>query len=120
MIESFIELENVRFFAYHGVMEQEAVVGNEFEVNLRIGVDFEEAIESDEIANTVHYGELYEVVKKEMMQRSKLIEHVAGRTVRAISEKWPNIKTIELRLSKLNPPIEGEVPKATVVVNYNK
>ena len=120
MIHSFIELENVRFFAYHGVMPQEALVGNHFEVSLRIGVDFRHAIETDEIENTVHYGELYETIKEQMMIRSKLIEHVAGRIIEAIQARWTNIETIELRLSKINPPIEGEVPKATVVLHWTK
>ncbi len=120
MIHSFIELENVRFFAYHGVMPQEALVGNHFEVSLRIGVDFIHATETDEIENTVHYGELYETVKEQMMIRSKLIEHVAGRIIRAIQERWPAIQSIDIRLSKVNPPIEGEVPKATVVLNWSK
>ncbi|MEG1617410.1 MAG: dihydroneopterin aldolase [Bacteroidales bacterium] len=119
-MESFIELEHVKFFAYHGVMPQERIVGNNFEVNLRIRVDFKEALDSDLLDNTISYADVYEVIKKEMMIPSDLIEHVAGRILRALTATWPTIEGIELKVSKINPPIPGDVERASVILKWNK
>lgn len=118
-MESFIELEKVRFFAYHGVMPQERIVGNHFEVNLLVKVDFQAAIEQDDLTNTISYADMYDVVKKEMMIPSDLIEHVAGRIMRALRKTWPAIAGIRLKVSKLNPPIPGDVDRASVILNWN-
>lgn len=120
MMESYIELEQVRFFAYHGVMPQEKVVGNHFEVNLRVKTNFEAAINEDLLDNTISYADLYEVVKAEMMIPSDLIEHVAGRILHALTARWEAIDAIDLKVSKLNPPIPGEIGKASVILKWNK
>ena len=119
-MESYIELEQMRFFAFHGVMPQERVVGNDFEVNLRVKTDFIAAIRRDELDNTISYADLYEVVKREMMRPSALIEHVAGRILKAITARWSAIEEVELKVSKLNPPIPGEIGRASVVIRWRR
>lgn len=119
-LHSYIELENVRFFAYHGMMPQERVTGNHFEVNLRVKVNFDEAIESDLLHNTISYADMYDVVRQEMMIPSDLIEHVAGRIMRALCSKWDRIEAVKLKVSKLNPPIPGEVAKASVILEWSR
>lgn len=119
-MESFIELEQMRFFARHGVMPQEKVVGNYFEVTLRVKTDFKQALEEDLLDNTISYADIYEVVKTEMMIPSDLIEHVAGRILRALINQWSQIEAIELKVSKLNPPIPGEIAKASVILTWKR
>lgn len=79
LFRSKIYLKNVRFHAYHGVLPQETQVGNDYVVNLDVSYDFSRAMETDELAGTLNYAELYELVKQEMEIPSKLLEHVAGR-----------------------------------------
>ena len=119
-IQSYIELEKILFFAYHGVMPQEKIVGNQFEVNLRVRTDFSEALQEDLLDNTISYADMYEVVKHEMMIPSDLIEHVAGRILQALTTHWPQIEAVELKVSKLNPPIIGDVAKASVILNWKR
>ena len=119
-IQSYIELEKILFFAYHGVMPQEKIVGNQFEVNLRVRTDFSEALQEDLLDNTISYADMYEVVKHEMMIPSDLIEHVAGRILQALTTRWPQIEAVELKVSKLNPPIIGDVAKASVILNWKR
>ena len=119
-IQSYIELEKILFFAYHGVMPQEKIVGNQFEVNLRVRTDFSEALQEDLLDNTISYADMYEVVKHEMMIPSDLIEHVAGRILQALTTRWPQIEAVELKVSKLNPPITGDVAKASVILNWKR
>ena len=63
---SYIFLDNLRFFAHHGVARQETLVGNEFTVSLRLQVDIRRAAETDDVANTVSYADVHEAVKAEM------------------------------------------------------
>ena len=61
-MNSYIFLDNVRFFAYHGVGEQEREVGNEFVINLKLKVDIARAAETDDVTHTVSYADVYENV----------------------------------------------------------
>ena len=119
-MRSFIELENMKFFANHGVLKQEKKIGNEYVVTLRVKFDLSMALISDKLPSTINYAEVYEVIKKEISIHSELIEYVAGRILRAIHLNWPQIEEINLKLSKLNPPINGEIDKASVILNWER
>lgn len=115
-METYILLENVEIYANHGVFEQETLVGNLFVVNLKLKVDFEKASQSDDLDETLSYASVFDVVKREMAVSSKLLEHVAGRIVRALKSEFPKIEQIELKISKRNPPVGGQVEFASVVI----
>lgn len=116
-MRTFIKLKNMRFFAYHGVLPQERIVGNEFVVNIKIEVDFVMAISSDDVSDTLNYATVFGLVKNEMQQPSNLLENVAGRIFRSIKNEFPQIKHLEVKLAKLNPPVEGEVESAEITVS---
>lgn len=107
-------LNNVRFFAYHGVGEQETLVGNEFTINLRLKVNIERAMLTDDVTDTVSYADVYEAVKAEMAIPSKLLEHVSGRIVRRLFHDFPQIEEINLALAKRNPPMNADIESAGV------
>lgn len=114
---SYISLRNVRFHAFHGVMPQERKVGADFLVNLRVGYPLEQAMQSDEVGDTLNYAALYEVVKAEMMQPSNLLEHVAGRIADAIVKHFPQVTSIDLALTKQNPPMGADCDGAGVEIH---
>ncbi len=116
-MESFIRLKNVRFRAFHGVLPQERKVGATFAVDLRVGYPLRMAMESDLVEDTLNYATLYEVVKREMMVPSQLLEHVAGRMAKAIIEHFPKVTSIDLELTKLNPPMGGDMEGAGVEIH---
>ena len=111
---SYILLKEVRFYAYHGVMPQERKVGGDFTVSLRVGVDLNRPVASDDVADTLNYATLYEVVKREMAIPSQLLEHVAGRIGQAVFDAFPQVTTIDLTLVKLNPPMGADSEGAGV------
>ena len=115
--KGYIYLQNVRFYAFHGVMPQEQKVGGEFYVDLRVGYPIDAAMQSDEVADTLNYAELYQLVKTEMEIPSKLLEHVAGRITRKISEQFPKVSSIDLKITKKNPPMGADCDGAGVIVN---
>ena len=114
--EGYIFLRNVRFYAFHGVMPQERKVGGEFLVDLSVGYPIEDAMQSDKVEDTLNYAELYQLVKKEMDSPSQLLEHVAGRITRRISEQFPKVTSIDLKIIKKNPPMGADCYGAGVHV----
>ncbi len=115
-MQTEIRLDAMRFYAHHGVMEQEQIVGNWFVVDLSLQVDLSQAVESDSIEDTLHYGHIYEAVKEEMSIPSKLIEHVAGRILRRIRRDFPQVSGVTVSLSKLNPPVGADIHSATIIL----
>ena len=115
--EGYIYLRDVRFYAYHGVLPQERRVGGWFTVTLRVGVDVSWTAEKDDVNDTVSYAALYELLKREMAVPSKLLEHVAGRIVSAIGQKFPQITSIDLWLTKENPPMGADCQGAGVEIH---
>lgn len=115
-MKSYIILENATFYAKHGVFSQETTVGNVFVVNLKVEVDLSKSCMTDGLDDTISYAHIFEEVKREMAIPSKLIEHVAFRIIRCLKDKYPEIKTVEIKLSKRNPPMGGQVEYASVVL----
>lgn len=115
-MESYILLENIEFHAKHGVFEQENITGNTFIVNIKIKTDLSKAAESDNLNDTINYGEIYNIIKQEMDIPSKLIEHVGGRIIRQLIQNFPSIKGIELKISKKTPPIQGQIEQASIIL----
>ena len=103
--KSVISLSDVRLYAFHGVLEQERRVGAEYSISVRVHYNISKAMESDDVTDTLNYAELLDVVKREMAQPSKLLEHVAGRMGRAIIDGFPQAEAVELTITKLNPPM---------------
>lgn len=117
LTEGYILLQDVRFHAFHGVMPQEGKVGADFLVNLRVGYPVGKAMETDEVADTLNYAEVYALVAQVMRQPSKLLEHVAGRIVQTISERFPLVTSIDLTLIKQNPPMGADAAGAGVEIH---
>ncbi len=111
-----IKLKNIRTFSYHGCLEEEAKIGSEYAVDLEIKTDLRKSSESDLLADTVDYVHLNAIVVEEMSQRSNLLEHVAHRVIKRIFSELPEVSRILLEVSKINPPIGGDVESVTVIM----
>lgn len=111
----WIKLEGMEFYAHHGYYDEEQKMGNKYNVDLHAKVDFSDAASSDKLSETVNYEQLYQVVKKEMDNPSRLLEHVAQRISDTAMEHFKGIQELEIHLSKFNPPIDGICRAATVV-----
>ena len=115
-MEVRIDLNTMKFHACHGVSRQERVVGNEFTVDVSYTFAGERLFESDDLNDTADYADIYETVKAEIERPSRLLEHAAGRILRALRKAFPRLIHIKVRLTKLNPPLGGEVHSASVTL----
>lgn len=114
-----IRLKNMKFYAYHGVLPQEKIAGNSFLVNVELTADLSRSFETDHVKDTVNYASVYDLIKEEMAIPGELIEHVASRIFDRIKRSFPQINALEVRLAKLNPPVDGEMEAAEVTIGDN-
>jgi dihydroneopterin aldolase len=113
-ITGVIELEEMMFYAYHGCFREEQVVGNKFVVNISLTVDCSRASQSDSIYDALNYVEVYNITKKEMMKTSHLLENVVRRISDTIHETFPQIEYLKVKVTKLNPPVGGQMKGVSV------
>ena len=118
--QSSIQLHDMRFYAYHGVMEQERRVGGQYLVTLCVKSDLSRAVVSDSVADTVNYAALYEVVAREMAQPSQLLEHVAGRVAQRVLDDFPQVEQLSIRITKCNPPMGADCQGASVTLEVGR
>ena len=116
LMSSKIYLRNVRFHAFHGVLQQEGIVGNDYLVNLVLDYDFSSALTTDDLQGTLNYAEVYQKVREEMAVPSKLLEHVAGRIAHRLFSDFPEIQKLQLSITKVNPPMGADSDGAGVEV----
>ncbi len=111
---SKIYLEDVKIYAYHGVLPEENIIGTYYILNLEIHTDLWIAAESDDLNDTISYAEINEIIHDEMKINSKLLEHVAGRIITKIREKFDQVSYIKLKITKTSPPMKGEMKGASI------
>ena len=95
----------MRLHAYHGVLEQERIVGNDYVVNLCVDYPLEEACVSDDVCDTLNYAVAAGIIKEQMAQSSNLLENVAYRIAQSIKQTYPACGAITVDIRKLAPPM---------------
>ncbi len=111
-----ISLEGMKFYAFHGCSEEEKKVGIHFLVDVHIVCDVSVPAESDDIRDALNYQTVYDIVAGEMKKTSNLIENVGLRIKQSIIEKFPQAEDVTVRISKMNPPLGGEMQKVSVLI----
>jgi len=112
-----ISLHGAEFFAYHGFYPEEQKLGNKFIVD--IDVDFMPGadLKEDNIADTINYEHLYEIIGEQMCLTKKLIEAVAQNILDEIKRKFPSAGGIRVVVKKINPPLKGKVAYSCITVS---
>ena len=111
-----IELQNLRFHAFHGLYEGEERIGSLYDVNVKVLYQ-EDTASFDSLANTVNYVQVFETVKQHMGKPMPLLEMVANGIIHAIHEQYPFVREIIVSLYKLEAPIENFQGKIGVSIH---
>ena len=114
---SYVYVKNLRIHAYHGVLPHENIVGQDCIVSARCGVDISSSMENDMLEVALDYGVLYRLIEREMAQTSQLVEHVAGRIAHCVFDEFPNVTSLDLTITKLNPPFGADCEGAGVEIH---
>ena len=110
----YIRLEGMKFYAYHGVLPQENLVGANYYIDLKLKTDFSRASQTDDLSGTVSYADIYQVLKDEMQAPSKLLEHACQRMAQRIFNDFPTIEELDIKLFKENPPMGAQAERVGV------
>jgi 7,8-dihydroneopterin aldolase/epimerase/oxygenase len=111
-----IQVEGIKVYAYHGCLEEEGKIGCNYIVDVIMETDFSEAAKTDDLNKTIDYVIVYDIVKAQMAIRSKLIEQVGQRIVDELKKQLKGLKSLEVKVTKLNPPMNGNVEKVSIVI----
>jgi 7,8-dihydroneopterin aldolase/epimerase/oxygenase len=109
-----IKVENIRVFAYHGCLKEETKIGSDYRVDLEVKAGLKTSAKTDKLSDTVDYVFLNRIIKEEMAKPSYLLETVAKRILNRIFSEDAMVKKATVLVSKLNPPIGGDVEKVTI------
>ena len=115
-MKSNIYLRDIRVYAYHGCLQEEAQIGSWYRVDMTVWADLTTSINSDCLSDTIDYVRLNQIVKDQMAIRSRLLEHVAGRILQAIKAEFQSVTSVEIEVAKINPPIGGDVAQVSVKI----
>ena len=115
-----IILKNVRCYSFHGCLKEESVIGSDYLVNLKVWASLKKSAHSDKLVDTVDYVLLNHIIKTEMSKPSKLLETVAQRINNEILKKEPRVTKSILSITKVCPPINGDVEGVSVKLKQKR
>lgn len=117
---SVIRIEDMSFYAFHGCFDAEQTIGTRFRVDATLQVDTRRAEQSDDLADTVNYADVYQVIKSEMEKPSHLLEHVARRIATAVMRNFRAVSEVTVKVTKLNPPLGGRIGGVSVELHVGE
>jgi len=116
-----IILNKMSFYGYHGVFPEETRLGQRFLVDLSIGTNLKKAGETDNLDNSINYGEVFEICKKIVEgQPYKLIEAVAENIAKDLLHRFLNISQVTVTVIKPDPPINGHYDSVAVEITRGR
>ncbi|HKK87642.1 MAG TPA: dihydroneopterin aldolase [Saprospiraceae bacterium] len=104
----YLFLENVLLFGAHGAYAEEETLGNSFLIDIKVYGDFSKAIVSDQLASTIDYEQVFEILKEEVGRPVHLLEHLSANIIERL-RTISLVEGCELWLRKNNPPLDGQV-----------
>lgn len=112
----YLLINKMQFHAFHGVYEQETIVGNTFFVDLKLGADLSKACKSDKLEDAINYASVFDRVNAVMQKPCKLIEHLAENICLDLKKNFQQIQSIEIKITKSNPPISGQLDSVSIIL----
>lgn len=107
-----ISLEEMKFYSGHGIYPEEKIIGNDFMVNVSVSIEDKEPVKH--LSQTIDYVKIYDIISQEMNKATPMLEILAYSCISLIKEAFPQSKTIKIKISKLHPPMKGEIGKSTI------
>jgi dihydroneopterin aldolase len=115
-----IKVNNIKIYANHGCLDEEEKIGSWYRVDVKVKADLKKSAKTDDLEDTVDYVHINHVVKEEMAIRSKLLEEVAQRILDRLFRELKMIQKTTVSVSKINPPIGGNVEEVVIVLSKKR
>jgi len=101
-----IFLTRLAVYGYHGLLPEEAVIGQRFYISLEARLDLAGAGEGDDFSRTVSYADLAEIAHDiATRERFEMIEALAERIAGTILGRFPRIDSLVVRIDKPSAPV---------------
>ncbi|OKL35794.1 dihydroneopterin aldolase [Domibacillus mangrovi] len=116
-----IYVTGMEFYGYHGVFPEENKLGQRFRADVTLDVSLKKAGETDDLANSVNYGEIYEACKA-VMEGSpvKLVETLAEKIASDLLEKFITVQSCTVKVIKPDPPIAGHYDYVAIEITRGR
>ncbi len=116
-----IRIKNAVFYAYHGAVEDEQNLGGKFEVDVDMYCDLSAAVESDSLRKTLDYEKVYALIQRIVLAKKyRLLEALGGTIARGLTEAFPNLESVTIKIRKPHPPVKGVVDYVEVEVSHQR
>jgi dihydroneopterin aldolase len=116
-----IKLNGIKTYAYHGALEEERTLGQFFITDIVLYADLQKASETDDLSQTIHYGEAYGLVEDVIKGDSvNLIEHLAEKVSRRLFDQYDRILEMDITITKPSPPIDGSYDSVSITLNRKR
>ena len=115
-----IKLKNIRTFSYHGCLVEESKIGSNYRIDLEVNTALKKSSITDDLNDTVDYVLLNKIVEEEMAIHANLLENVAQRIIDRIFVESAAVTKIKVAVSKLNPPIGGDVEAVSIILKAKR
>lgn len=114
-----LALEGMQFYSNHGYYAHEKEIGGRFVVDVYLKTDMQQAGRSDDLTDAINYEKVYELVASIMDEPKNLIEHVGYQLLEALAVRFPAVQHVKIRISKLQPPLKGNVERTFFELEKN-
>jgi len=112
-----IMLNNMQFYGFHGLFPEENKLGQRFHVDIILYADLQQAGQTDDMSNSVDYGDIYETVKYIVEGRAyNLLEAISEKIANQLLSSFPLIKACKVGVKKPDPPIPGHYDSVAVEI----
>jgi dihydroneopterin aldolase len=108
-----IRLVNLQFKAFHGIHEEEKILGNHYIIDAAVEIQEEPKV-IHSINKTVNYEDMYNIIRERMNVPTPLLETIIMDIGNEFHREFPEIRTINISIRKMNPPVEGMQGEAGV------
>jgi 7,8-dihydroneopterin aldolase/epimerase/oxygenase len=112
-----VHLCNLHFNSFHGILEEEKILGNEYIIDASVEFHEEKTVITS-IHDTINYTDIYNIIKERMSEPSPLLETIVMEIGNEIHNEFPQIRSINISLKKMHPPIEGI--RGSACVNWQR
>lgn len=117
-MKGLVKVNGLQLAGAHGVLPEEQLTENVFLFSVAVAADFSAAVETDAVEDAISYADIAEIIREENATPSALLEHLAGRIIRRLSESYPQAEKITVSVAKKNPPLSGKMDSMEISLEY--
>jgi dihydroneopterin aldolase len=112
-----VHLHDLHFNSFHGIHEEEKILGNVYVIDA--SVEFHEELHViNSINDTINYTDIYNIIRERMCVPTPLLETIVMEIGNEIHNEFPQVRSINISIKKMHPPIEGM--QGAAGVNWQK